>query len=245
MKDLPIAPKPLPKGLVVAGSVAIALHLIALVTLVLAAPSGPWPTQFGSSPSIPPPFVQGPNNFFVEVYWRPLRMTHNYHFISNRPEQPAVRFEVKLKDALGQIQTRVFPDPKANFWVRQRQELLAQKLMEDSQVQPPTTEVVPGVNQPMPTKKVWQGEPGKPLVLDDVPIHLIPRDRPVFEPSQWSQVVAKSYMRFLCRKHGAAGAELIRQSHGPIRPENLLLGNILPGTFDPPMLSNFGEFHAN
>src|SRR5437764_1197150 len=54
----PGAPAPLPSWIVLGGSIAVAAHLGVLVLLALGAPSGPWPTPFGSSTATAPQFAQ-------------------------------------------------------------------------------------------------------------------------------------------------------------------------------------------
>src|SRR5262245_24014878 len=129
------SPKPLPPLLKGAASVLILFHLTALGALALTAPSGPWPTPFGSSTALPPPFALAVNDFTYQYYLRPLQMTHNYHFQSNNPETPAVEFEIKLNDKRGSVTTLKFPDPSASFWVRHRQNLLAMALAGDEPVE--------------------------------------------------------------------------------------------------------------
>src|SRR5947209_7708258 len=92
------APRPLPGWLVGLGSLAIGFHFFALVMHVLAAPSGPWPTPYGASNAMGPKFADLASQAPVQYYLEPLRMTHNYHFITNRPELPTSTFEIVLKD---------------------------------------------------------------------------------------------------------------------------------------------------
>ncbi len=53
-----ISPDRLPRWVVLVGSVLIVFHLIAVLALALAVPSGPWPTSFGASMSEEPRFVR-------------------------------------------------------------------------------------------------------------------------------------------------------------------------------------------
>src|ERR1700704_4798093 len=92
---------PIPRWLALAISVLIIAHLLALGGLALAARSGPWPTEFGTSMEMPPQFAQEINDLSVPYYLDLVRMTHNYHFSSNHPEQPGIYFEVELKDDKG------------------------------------------------------------------------------------------------------------------------------------------------
>jgi hypothetical protein len=86
----------------------------------------------------------------------------------------------------------------------------------------------------------WEGRPpGQPLWLTEVQQHLVPRDREVMRPSEWSLLLVRSYARYLCREYGAASAELVRHTKEPLPPAVLL-----PATAPPPGL--FGnEFFAN
>src|SRR6516162_2877592 len=128
----PSASKPLPRWLGVLASAAIVFHLLAIVVLVLGASSGPWPTPFGSSLATGPAFALPAGEAVTKRYLEPIKMTHNYHFMRNRPGQPGVFFEVRLKDESGKLLNTVrIPDPRANFWVRHRQSILAQQPADD------------------------------------------------------------------------------------------------------------------
>jgi hypothetical protein len=232
---------PLPPWVVRLGSAAILAHMAAVVVLVLAAPSGPWPTSFGSSMATEPQFAQGVSNVTTRHYLMPLKMTHNYHFPSNRPAPPGVFFEVRLKDEAGQLLKTVrVPDENANFWVRHRQTLLAQALADDQPVQPRAGEVVAAPGKKVQTMDIWDTGENNTLKLRSVPEHLIPRERPVFRPSGWSVVLARSYARYLCRVHGAASAEVIRHTREAVMPAVMFLEEPPPGTFDE-LVSSFGE----
>jgi hypothetical protein len=212
-----------------------------VVVLVLAAPSGPWPTSFGSSMAAEPQFAQGISNATTRNYLMPLKMTHNYHFPSNRPAPPGVFFEVRLKDETGELlKTIRVPDENASFWVRHRQSLLAQALADDQPVQPRAGEVVAAPGKQVQTVDIWDTAENNTLRLRSVPEHLIPRERPVYRPSEWSLVLARSYARYLCRVHGAASAELIRHTREPVLPAVMFLEDPPAGTFDE-LVSSFGE----
>src|SRR5262249_51306775 len=135
------------------------------------------------------------------------------------------------------------PDPEANFWVRHRQSLLAQALADDEPVPPPQGEKVAAPGQQTRTVEIWdEVEKGVPrLAIKKVPEHLIPRDRPVFRPSEWSLILAQSYARYLCRTHGADKAEIIRHTQEAIPPGVLFGPEPPPGAF-PVLTSNFGEY---
>jgi hypothetical protein len=223
------------------GSAAVAAHLFAVIVLVLAAPSGPWPTAFGASTAMEPQFARSLGEISTRHYLAPLKMTHNYHFTTNRPAAPEVYFEVRLKDETGNLlKTARVPDEGANFWARHRQFLLAQALGDDQPVEARPGEVIAAPHQQVRTVDVWMPGADRTLRLSPVPEHLIPRDRPVFRPSGWSLVLARSYVRHLCRVHGAASGELIRHSREPILPAVLFMEEPPAGAFEE-LVSNFGE----
>src|SRR5438034_1256694 len=90
-------PMGIPRWLIAVGSAALAAHLLAVAAQVLAAPSGPWITQYGPSPAEPPVFAQKANEATGLYLWL-LRLNHHYRFASNRVGQPEVEFTVRLKD---------------------------------------------------------------------------------------------------------------------------------------------------
>ncbi|MCS7046961.1 MAG: hypothetical protein NZO58_11440 [Gemmataceae bacterium] len=217
-------------------SVGLAGHLLAIVALVLGAPSGPWYTQFGAS-TFPGPVFATSINTVTLPYLEVVRMTHNYKLRVD-VNRPSVYFEAHLKDANGNVvKTVKVPDPKANFWVRHRQQLLADGLFEDLPVPPPGSERLGA-----PKKTYWEAS-DKQFVLKTVPEHLVPRNPPVMSPSPWSLLLAQSYMRYLCRTHRAASAELVRHSRDAVLPPNLLPPMMLESGQLPPQL--FEEFVAN
>jgi hypothetical protein len=241
----PDAPRPLPGWMRVAGSIAVCLHLLAIVALALGAPSGPWTTPMGPSTSPGPQFVKPVTDVAMPNYLEPLRMTHNYHFVSNNVALPGVYFEVHLRDEQGQrIKTVKVPDDKANPWARHRQVLLTRGLADDQPVEPPGQEAIPAPKQQAQMITIW--EPAeKQMTLKRVPMHLIPRDRPVLSPSEWSLVLAQSYMRHLCREHRAASAELVRHSRDVIWPSYLFFEEgPPPGAFEE-LICNFGEYRRD
>ena len=124
-------------------SMVVGLHFLAVVMLVLAAQSGPWTTRFGDSTAEGPLFAAKINNVMTPAYLQPLRMTHNYHFLSNRLTLSEVFFEARLKDDKGNVTTLTFPEEGANSWMRQRENLLALGLGDDVPVQAPRGEVIP------------------------------------------------------------------------------------------------------
>lgn len=233
-----------PRWFVVVGSLAIAFHLFAVVVNALAAPSGPWPNMEGAGGMevMPPQAAFSINQWISRVYSDPLKMTNNYHFNSNRPGLPGVYFEVKLKDESGQeVATLKFPEKDANFWVRHRQAQLANGLGNDMPVQNQQGEVIPAPNRPVPSIAIWDMVDNQKLKIKSVSQNMMPRDRQVMRPSQWSMVLAASYGRYLCRTHNAASAEIIRHNKQPIPPAVLFMNNFQSGAFDD-LVSNYGEF---
>lgn len=232
------APRPLPLWLRIAVGAAVGVHLLVIIAQVISAPSGEWYTPMGPSMAEPPQFVKPITEAAVPAYLEPLRLTHNYHFATNRTSRPGVYFEVHLKNKDGQrIKTLRFPDEKVNPWVRHRQELLAQGLAEDEPVPPPQGEIIGRVEF-----TIWDlpDQGSQDLRLKKVPQHLVPRDRPVMMPSPWSLTLAKSYARYLCRTEHAAAAEIVRHTRDPWQPGYLLI----PREAIPPndtLVCNFGE----
>src|SRR5262249_20824891 len=221
-------PRPLPPWLKIGVSLVATLHLTVFVCWAVGASSGTavgWFTPMGPSPAEGPQFVRPITDNVVPYYLDPLRMTHNYHFATNHTAQPAVYFEVHLKDKTGQLlKTLKFPNDKANPWVRHRQQLLAQGLAQDQPVPPPQGEVIGPAGQRVEMmvwlnsdeiKRVLQVEPPpatnqNELHLRKVAQHLVPRERPVMTASEWSLTLAKAYARYLCRTHHADKAEFVR-----------------------------------
>jgi hypothetical protein len=208
---------------IVIGSLAIAFHLGAVIVHALAAPSGPWPTVDGPSMAGPPSFTQSIDESLAPAYLKLLKLTNNYHFAGNRPAVPGVFLEVKLKNAAGEpLKTLHLPDPDANAWVQYLQTVFIQGLVPDQPIAPPQGEVVPAPNQQPRMVRIWEGN--QSLRLSQVPEHLIPRNRPVYGPTEWSLVLVHSCVRYLCRTYGAASAEVIRHSRDVIPPGVLSMG---------------------
>lgn len=231
----------LPTWLLVLGSLAIAGHLLVFAVSVLAAPSGRWWTPLGPDMALGPEFALSIDMVTRPNYLRPLKMTHNYHFDTNRAETPGVYLEVRLKDESGAVKdTLRFPEKDANAWVRHRQGLLAWHLLQgDQPVAPPAGEVIPAPGQRADVQ-FWDMAQGDRIArLRTVPQHLVPRDRPVFRPSELSLVLARSYARHLCRAHGAASAEIIRHSKDQLSPVVLIQADV-PGATEE-FVASFGE----
>jgi hypothetical protein len=216
--------------------------LFALLIVVLAVPSGPWVSPFGPSPQEPPVFAQGISELTTRFYLRPLQLSSNYHFESNKTEYDSVYFEAQLRDANNNlIQTLRFPDEKANSWVWNKQIALAQSLGLDEPVQPPRGEVITPPGKPMPTVEVWDApEGGGPLKLQKIPITRIPRDREIYRPTDLSLQLARSYSGYLCRQNQASSVELIRHSRRRLLPVFVRTEEGPPP--DEEMICSFGEY---
>jgi hypothetical protein len=229
----PLPVRPLPSAMVIGASVFIAFHLFAVVILVLSATSGPWVSPFGPSPALGPEFATRIAGLTTQYYLQPLQMTHNYHFPGNRPDVSGIYFEVRLRDAQGRDIERVrFPSPSGSAFLRQRYNQLAQQLGNDEPVEAPRAEQIAGPGKKAPTVKIWEPQGPNKVVLKEVASHLVPKNQPVSRPREWSLIVARSYMRHLCREKGAASAELTRFSRQPIMPFLLLMDEAPPGTYD-------------
>jgi hypothetical protein len=225
-------------------TVAIVFHLGAILLLGLASFTGPWLMVMGPSMAEGPPFATEITLYTKPYYLEPLHLENDYHFQSNRMQLPSTYFEAVLKDKSGEvIRTIKFPDPKANFWVRHRQSLLAQGLQNDMPIQPPPGEKIPAPGQKPPTVTFWdRGQEDAVFKLHTLPEHLLPRNRPqMLQPSDWSLVLAEAYKRHLRRRYGAASVELIRHSRAPILPAIMFLAEPPPGSLDEQVCS-FEEF---
>jgi hypothetical protein len=243
----------LPRWLIVAGSVAIVVHLFALGALVLAAPSGPWwvPPPVGVSDALPPTFAAAANEVTEPNYLSHVRLTHNYHFRSNRMTWPGVELEARLKFKDGQVKTLKFPDKDANPWVRHRQLLLIRGLTDDRPVMLDPTRGVAVVRGDAKKRIIqyWEAPQTPPegnyqsIFLKTEAEDLIPR-RPgeVMRPSEWALLLAHSFARYLCREYGAESAELIRYTQEAIHPVVLFGDREPPPDAFPILKANFGEF---
>ena len=243
---MPVEPErpPLPPWLLWLGSAAILFHLFALLIVVLAVPSGPWPSPFGPSPQEPPAFAQAVGGFTTGYYLRPLQLSSNYHFESNKTEYDSVYFEAQLRDADGRvIQTVRIPDEHASLWSWRKQVALAQSLGLDEPVVPPRGEMITAPGKAMPTVKVWDApEGGGPLTLQEIPVIRIPRDREMYRPTDLSLQLAKSYSRYLGHGAQAASVELIRHSRRPLLPAFIRTREGPPPDAFEEMVCSFGEY---
>jgi len=225
---------------VLLGSVVLAGHLFAVLCVALAAPSGPWPMQLGNSNAFGPQFAHSVDEAVGPNYLSAIKMTYNYHSPTNRPEMTAIYLEVRLKDEAGQlIKTVRIPDDNANYWVRHREQLLARSLGEDEIVEP-GSEIIPAPGQKVLTVEYWDNVNEHTLKLREVPQHLVPRDRMVWKPSVLARVLARSYVRYLCRVPGAASGELIRHHKEPVLSAMMFVPDPPKNIFQE-TTSNFGE----
>lgn len=238
----PISAVPVPRWLVVLGSLLIVFHLGSVGLAALAAPSGPWPGPEGASLATPPQFAFSAHRG-VLPYLQAVKLDNNYHFPSNRTEQDGVRLEVRLKDDAGQdLATVQVPDENANAWVRHRQSLLVRALASDENVAPPPGEAIAAPNREVRKVAIWDMAGPQQLRLKPVEEHLIPRDHPVMRPSDYGMLLIRSYARHLCREHQAAVAEVVRQHQNPIQPIVLFPQEVqLPPDAFLPVTSNYGE----
>jgi hypothetical protein len=222
--------RPLPRWLMVAGSLWIAFHLLSVAVMIIAARSGPWPSPFGPSTQEPPPFVWNRNSWGAELnqltfdYLQPLHLATSYHFSSNRTDLPAVRFEVRLKDADGNVyQTLTFPDKDASFWIRHRESLLAENLGGDEPPPMTSPNTLPAPGEQVERVLIWEEEKGNRVFkLRSRPVSEINQNRAVNGPNGWSRLLARSYVRYVLRHHGAESAELVRHSRDVIPPVVLI-----------------------
>jgi hypothetical protein len=233
----------IPRWLVIVASVAIAFHLFAVVVGALAAPSGPWPSPMGMSVADAPQFAQEINKVTMTGYLRHIKLTHNYHFASNSPSQPDLYLQIRLLDADGrELRTIKLNDPSLPPSARYREGLLVRGFGMDMPVPLPQSEVVAGPDRAVPNVSYWDmAEMGK-LRIKTVPQHLVPREQPVSQPSEFALLLARSFARYLARTQGAARIEILRHHKDPVPPEVLFPENNIPsGAFDE-VVSNFGEF---
>ena len=241
-----ISPRPLPIWLKFAGSAFAIGHLLAIGLYALAAESGPWPYNAGNSPSPGPQFATSLTwGFGYPYYLRPLRLTNDYHFVSNRPAEFAVYFQVHLKNQLGEVRTLKFPDEKANFWVRHRQEILAQHLVPDQRLPPRGNRRLPGLGQEVPTVEVWVRDGEATLRLKQVDENDESlRNAEVDHPTEKAKALVRSYLRYLSREHKADSAELVRHSRPMVLPMDTMPHMFMPRPAElfQELKSHFGEY---
>jgi hypothetical protein len=239
-------PRQLPPWAVPVGSAFIIFHFLAVGSVVLAASSGPWATntRFGDSPALGPAFAGKINDLVRPIYLEPLRLTHDYHFASNRLLISSVYFEARLKNAQGnEIKTLKFPGNANNFWQAHRYKQLALGLGDDQPVQPPRGEQIAAPGKKVEQVIIWDNSDPKLWKLSEVPEHLVSKDRPVMRPSDWSLLLARAYQRYLLRQHDAASVEIIRHNRDPVLP-GFMFGGAPEGTFDE-LVCSFGEYRRD
>lgn len=223
-------------------SALILFHFTWVICGALAAPSGPWAVAEGENLATPPQFAFNLHTACGAPYLRSLYLASNYHFLTNRPGLPGVRLEARLKDDQGQVvQVLPFPDPGASGAARHRQALLARWLANDLPVAPPAGETIPAPNRPVATVVIWDITEPQQLRAKTVPVHLVPRDRPVMRPSELSLVLARADGRYLCREYGAAQVELVRRTQEAL-PPLLLFRDDLQNAPYPELHSSVGDF---
>lgn len=245
----PSSPLPIPRWLRFAASVLIAGHLIAVLSLVLAANSGPWPVDDGYGFASSPHFAQG---IYAKLsgYMNALKLTNNYHFTENDVANVhqngfAAEFDVRLRDKEGkEITTLRFPDRSALPIVRHRQSILAAGLNSDEIVEPRPGEFVPAPDQPIRSVRVWENTDNRTGKLGTMQEHLIPRDRPVAGPSDLAMILSRSYARYLCRENNAASAEIVRYTRQVIPPDVLYTPENFPAEVFQETTMSFGVFDA-
>jgi hypothetical protein len=222
MAQEPVFPKGTPpRWLLVAASVVILFHLTAIAVAVLDAPSGPWLTPRGPNLVPGPAFVESIREPTTYVHTQFLKMAPTFRFDSSYPNLPHAFLEVRLRRQKGDepFATHRIPDPKANLWVRHRQELLARGLVVDPLVSPPAGDVIPAPGQKPRILKIWEESPqDRMLKIREVPEHLLPRDRQVQRPAEWSLLLVRSFGRYLGRRFGAEYVEIIRHHRDPLPP---------------------------
>ncbi|HWY86380.1 MAG TPA: hypothetical protein VNX28_06635, partial [Gemmataceae bacterium] len=112
----------------------------------------------------------------------------------------------------------------------------------DQPVQVGRSEVIPAPGEKMPTVTIWDNSDPKFWKLRDVPEHLVPKDRPVTQPSEWSLLLARSYQRYILREYeDAASVELVRHSRNQISPGLLLMPTPPPNAFEE-LVCSFGDY---
>ena len=90
---------------------------------------------------------------------------------------------------------------------------------------------------------IWDIAEDQALRLRRVPEHLIPRNHQVYGPTEWSLVLVQSYARYLCRKHGAASAEVVRHSRESLSPTALLMDSPPPAAFTD-LIASYGDISS-
>jgi hypothetical protein len=214
-----------------------------VLTNALAAPSGPWPSMQGPQLSEPPRAAVVVHEPLARWYLAPLKLSSNYHFRSNSRLEFEAYLEVRLEDQAGApIRTVRFPDPKASRRLQHWQRLAASWLVPDEPVMR-ESEKIAAPGQKAPEVPIWDNPTGDPmrLSLKSVAKHELAPDQPSMRPSEWSLIFVRSYVRHLCRTHGAARAEVVRHSRAGVPPQ-VLFEREAPAMPDRDLESNYGRF---
>jgi hypothetical protein len=229
------------------------VHLTLIGLNALSARSGPWPVPPPYADPAPVDFNLGPRfatvvneNLTLPYYLGPLRMTHNYHFASDRPPTYAAYFEAHVKDKAGNVKVLKFPDEKANAWVRHRQEILAQHLAQDQPMAPRGGQNVFKSGTNVPNVIVWDIE-GQDLRLKSMPELKLEPSKSYLTPSPWTSIVADAYARHLLRQYDAASVEIVRCTRPVVIPILMYMPDRETMTQNPRLqntLANFTERKA-
>ncbi|MFO0876746.1 MAG: hypothetical protein U0840_05180 [Gemmataceae bacterium] len=234
---------PLPRWLMVLGSLAIAYHVGCVGLNVLAAPSGPWPSMEGPDMQGPPQGFAALHEQVASPYLRAIRQTHNAHFRTNRVGMPSAFLVIDLEDANGVVeQTIRFPDPKASGGLRRMQESVCRWIVDDQPLPRDITERIPAPNKKVNEVSFWEQVEGesRKLNLTRLPENELPTQQNVMRPSRWSLIVIGSLGRYFTRTQGAKTVTFARHSRDPI-PPRVLMERETPPEMDE-LVSNYGRF---
>jgi hypothetical protein len=234
-----------PRWIVLLGSVVIVAHLGSVLANVLAAPSGPWPAPppQGVYQAEPPRLALAVAEPAGRWYLGPLKLWSNYHFRSNSRLEFQASLEVRLEDEAGKpVKTVKFPDPRASRRLQHWQRLAATWLVPDEPVMRRPGEEIAAPGKKVPEVPVWGSPDNDParLRLEYKPENLLPHDQPSMRPSEWSMIFIRSYVRYLCRTHGAARAEVVRHSRAAVPPQ-ILFEREVPPAPDRDLESSYGR----
>jgi hypothetical protein len=235
-------PAGLPRGIIVLASIAIAFHLFNALIAVIHVRSGPWLAPIpGGSPAEPPPFSVWIGENVAEPYNQLFKVNDNFHFASNRQEMQEISFEAVVKDSSGKVVARRrMPDPDANPFVFQRQQLLARYLI-DAPMDVAQGVVIAPPGQTLPTLYWWHSESERHSVLRSGDANTVPRNQELMKPSDTAFAALRSYGRYLRRVHGAASVEVMRTWRNPILPTVLFAPEPLGPDLFRPNTSSYGE----
>lgn len=208
----------LPAWAQVTASVVIAFHLVAVTASVLAIPTGPWVVFGGTGMASPPRFadrlVDAPP---IRGYLQALHLTDGHRSLWNGvPEQARIE-AVLLDDNDKELGTLTFPDAKATGTVRQRQLLMALALNSEEMLPPATSEEVPAPGAVVDTVSFFRSLDGRKFERVEIDKNLLPRNRNNMTPTDWAMINARSFGRYLTKKHNATKVEL-RVKLRPIMP---------------------------